>query len=303
MLFAKDSNGDRISIENADPKRVYYCPLCDGELVQKHGSQKIHHFAHKAALDDDRYSCDGWSNDMSEWHIDWQDAFPEECREVVVEKEGIRHRADVLINNVVIEFQHSPISIEEFQDRNDFYRNDGRRVIWIFDMTENYEAKRIEPSINNSDTYTWKWPSKLFSRIDLKGSSIELFFQIQEVHGENYGLEKVIWFSQDLKTFRTELGTAYSQEEFVEYVTQPVANNQGKTIQEIIDSCEYKVIGVIKLTDGTRVKIGTAQFKGGLNSNRVIMGYLGRSNSSGYFDDRREIFNADKTVWKLEWGY
>ena len=40
---------------------------------------------------------------------------------------------------VVYEFQHSPLSPEELDDRNAFYNSLGYKVIWIFDLFDQYE--------------------------------------------------------------------------------------------------------------------------------------------------------------------
>lgn len=93
---------------------------------------------------------------MSDWHFEWQSKFPIDSREVVVEKEGVVHRADVLIKNTVIEFQHSLISGEEFEARNRFYKNCGYRVIWLFDAAN--KMKRDEDS-----ELVWKRKTTLFS--------------------------------------------------------------------------------------------------------------------------------------------
>lgn len=71
---------------------------------------------------------------MSEWHRNWQNCFPKECQEVVMtNSQGETHRADVCINNFVIEFQHSTITAEEIEKRNIFYLSLGFNVIWVFD--------------------------------------------------------------------------------------------------------------------------------------------------------------------------
>ncbi len=51
---------------------------------------------------------------MSEWHKIMQNYFPKESQEVVVSYKGRKHRADVLIGDVVLEFQFSPITAAEF---------------------------------------------------------------------------------------------------------------------------------------------------------------------------------------------
>ena len=131
MYIALDENKIRVHIENADKSKQYFCPVCGEKLIIKAvDSLSIKpHFAHKKGTE----CLDTWQHDMSEWHYNWQCLFPEEFREVVVEEDGIKHRADVLINGYVIEFQHSPITAVEIEERNTFYLNCGYKVIWVFD--------------------------------------------------------------------------------------------------------------------------------------------------------------------------
>ena len=67
------------------------------------------------------------NGNKSKWHIDWQNKF--DLREVIV---GNR-RADVLVNNTVIEFQRSHISKKEVDERNNDYSNYNKNVIWVID--------------------------------------------------------------------------------------------------------------------------------------------------------------------------
>ena len=145
MLIAHDEKGNRVSIDRVRKEEKYFCPICSlGLTVKNNGKIRKPHFAHKIGSD-----CD-WG-DMSEWHISWQEKFPEENQEVIIENNGIKHRADVLIPsaNTVIEFQHSPISAEEFNARNQFYTDCGYKLVWVFDATE-----RIRPLDDDSSLET-----------------------------------------------------------------------------------------------------------------------------------------------------
>ena len=44
---AWDKNGEAIQIESAVPKRTYFCPTCNGEMVAVKGQIKAHHYRHK----------------------------------------------------------------------------------------------------------------------------------------------------------------------------------------------------------------------------------------------------------------
>jgi len=134
VFIALNANNEKVSIENADKICEYFCPVCNEKLsIKATNSLSVRpHFAHKKGTE----CLDDWKRDMSEWHYNWQCQFPEEYREVVVEKDEKKHRADVLINGYVIEFQHSPISRDEIMERNEFYTNCGYKVIWVFDAND-----------------------------------------------------------------------------------------------------------------------------------------------------------------------
>ena len=109
MQIALDIVGRRVFAHKAVKGENFYCPLCGRGLNVCQGSIKTAYFAHKA----NDLCEDSWKYDMSEWHRSMQSRFPEEQREVVVRHHGKKHRADVLYGNQIIEFQHSPISMEE----------------------------------------------------------------------------------------------------------------------------------------------------------------------------------------------
>ena len=130
MFVALDEFGNRIYATETTSKGIkYFCPICKGEVRLRVGSLNTPHFAHISRLD----CADDFISDMSEWHREWQMLFPERNREVVITYENEIHRADVLCYGTVIEFQHSPISEDEFWRRNDFYTSAGYKVVWIFE--------------------------------------------------------------------------------------------------------------------------------------------------------------------------
>lgn len=164
MFIALDSNGERISIENAIKGNKYFCPICGEPLVIK-ATESLAvktHFAHKRGS----VCYDDWSHDMSEWHLSWQRCFPEQYREVVIERDGVKHRADICIGNTVIEFQHSNITGEEIEKRNSFYISCGYNVVWVFDAADkikNWLDVSIDPMQCRADDLCWKRAKQQFS--------------------------------------------------------------------------------------------------------------------------------------------
>ena len=166
MFVAKDKEGNRVTIEEAARGCEYFCPICGGRVIVKAKESEAvsEHFAHK-----NKVECDSWQHDMSEWHRAWQNYFPEECQEVVVQSGGVKHIADVLINNdTVIEFQHSPITAEEIAERNRFYTECGHKVVWVFDAegkikNKNKSVDTIDPILCADTDLCWKRPKREFS--------------------------------------------------------------------------------------------------------------------------------------------
>lgn len=123
MLYGvKDLNsGEKV---RATPKARAYCPYCESPLIAKCGSLTIWHWAHKNLSE-----CDSWSEGEGEWHLWWKSLFPPDLCEVTIERNGKRHRADILTpNGVVIELQNSSISAETIAEREKFYD----KIIWLF---------------------------------------------------------------------------------------------------------------------------------------------------------------------------
>lgn len=179
MYYATNVAGNRVRIDNALRGETYTCPLCGAILIQKRGRINAHHFSHQT-----RKNCDEWYNDKSDWHRAWQMQFPLAFQEIPIVIGTDRHIADIATQNIVVEFQHSTISIDRFQERSVFYSCGGRTLIWVIDCQKEYQAGRIAwndtilPGINQ---YKWLQPKRYLSGvIPRKQSNIEVFLQIDE---------------------------------------------------------------------------------------------------------------------------
>ena len=210
MQFANNENGLRTYIKDAEENSAFFCPYCNAPMIQRRGQVNIPHFAHAKG----HLCSDSWTyEEMSEWHCGWQYRYPKECQEFAVENALGRHRADVLINNTVIEFQHSPISAEEFQKRNDFYTACGYRVIWLFDAREVYEENL---TMDETGIYRWKHAPKMLTGFDLYGD-VAVYFQLKDVSQEEDGIIiRLTWCDDgDLSYFKSAPPASYTEEEFV----------------------------------------------------------------------------------------
>ena len=274
MLFGLNKNNDRVYIENAinDRKQEYICPICRQPLIIKNGKINTPHFAHKSLEE-----CDTFTQDVSQWHKDWQDVFPRKNQEVILRLDitdeeylresnwydfskltyqeymsqyedfllnnkerkllHIEHRADVLACGYVIEFQHSPISSREFNERNWFYNRCGYKVIWIFDFIDKYDAEQIayfeEWSNGKDNGAKYKWNNAVKTFIDFIpqkhkphyinnkwwNGDVILFFQLYHENDEedNCIIERVLWAIEDdeqakFKRFITSYNPGTKQE-------------------------------------------------------------------------------------------
>lgn len=195
MRFALDENGARVFIDCAIREGKYFCPVCHEEVIQRRGSIYAHHFAHFPNM-----ACiDHWHyEEKSRWHVSWQDQFPKENQEIIMQFEGKTHIADVYLpeHKTVIEFQHSPLSLEEFEDRNSFYTKLGNKIVWVFDMREEFQDERIQSLKGSEEKFRYLNPKRLFSNLDIKNQEVTIFFQSEgKEECQDVVLHLVKWIS------------------------------------------------------------------------------------------------------------
>jgi hypothetical protein len=127
------------------------CPFCQSPVLPKCGNIKKWHWAHVSGQD-----CDEWSSEESEWHLNWKNEFPEDWQEVILEKEGKKHRADIKGTlGVIVEFQNSHISQEDLIKREDFYGF----TKWVLNGKVFAQNLILRPR-GSFFTFRWKWPPK-----------------------------------------------------------------------------------------------------------------------------------------------
>jgi competence CoiA-like predicted nuclease len=137
------------------------CPDCKEDIRPKCGTINIWHFAHKNF---NPLKHDVWQERETEWHRQWKKEFPKEWCEKKIEN----HRADILrpMDNIVIEFQNSPLSCAEIWEREKFYK----KMIWVLNLQKIYEKGKFEYHNNDWIPYLgyvgekmpyhkfyWKW--------------------------------------------------------------------------------------------------------------------------------------------------
>lgn len=126
MRLGLDKNGEKIRPIETGDRAV--CEMCGSNLIAHCGDIRRKHWQHESKKD-----CDSWKGEETEWHLNWKSNFPKNCQEVVIKKDGEKHRADVKTeNNLVIEFQNSSISYSDIEIREKFYG----KMIWVINAEE-----------------------------------------------------------------------------------------------------------------------------------------------------------------------
>lgn len=111
----------------ASPGERGLCPGCENQVLAKCGPMVAWHWSHAPAR-----HCDPWWENETDWHRTWKGYFPAEWQEVfhVDSETGERHIADVKTPaGMVLEFQHSPMELDELQSRESFYGD----MLWVVD--------------------------------------------------------------------------------------------------------------------------------------------------------------------------
>lgn len=181
MFVAYDKENVPTFIDHAVPGEDYFCPVCKAKMSARRGEFRQHYFAHYPG----EACTDSWDRqyEMSEWHRNWQALFPVKNQEVVVQLGDVKHRADVLIGKTVIEFQHSPMSADTFNDRNSFYHNLGYKVVWVFDFIEEFNNGQITKD-DNGDCH-WINPKVTFNKRNIQEGQVDLFFQFNDMDNQS----------------------------------------------------------------------------------------------------------------------
>lgn len=150
MLYGLNTHDIKIA---AIPGVTAICPFCKNPLISKCGHINIWHWAHKS-----NFECDSWKNRETDWHLSWKAKFPKSCTEVTIKNKYFpynSHRADVLLESgIVIEFQNSPLSVNDINERENFYQ----KMIWVINsegFDDNIIFRYSKNSLEEAVTYFW----------------------------------------------------------------------------------------------------------------------------------------------------
>ena len=315
-LRAKNKDGILTYIDDAIEGEMYYCQICNQPMMQRHCIDRIDHFAHYSPHGrKDIVPCsDHWGYDKTAWHMEWQKRFPVDSMERVLELHGKKHIADILLSGIVVEFQHSPISYDEFNERNKFYTSLGYKVIWVFDLIEEYKDGRF--ARNNYDYYyKWSYPKTLFRHILFNTIDVTIYFQLSNSDEPgNCVLERVKEIHDSGRLVKTDSKQCFSIKEFVEKVNEgnldlfekPKAPDQIDGRSSIVGLWKENYSVMIIRNKHT----SDVFFVFGSNGN-IIRDYRTKKirckyayqDSSGYYREKENYYSIpdeEKKIWSLE---
>lgn len=107
----------------------FRCPECSDPVMLKRGAIVVPHFAHYS--DTGCPMSEGESVRHLEMKIQIGRLFAGAEYEV---RFGAERRADIVIENAIVECQASAIGIDEVEARTRFYNGQGKGVLWVFDI-------------------------------------------------------------------------------------------------------------------------------------------------------------------------
>ena len=154
-----------------------YCINNNHELIAVQGSYNKWHFRHLN-------SSDCCKQKMSYWHAEWQGNFENtEVSFKQITDQNKERRADVVVNDFIIEIQHSCIEKEEVLNRNHDYALHNKKVIWIIDGNKGIDVNTHSNILDFKEH--WKYNSFIdcncyndYIYIDIKG----LIYRINPNH-------------------------------------------------------------------------------------------------------------------------
>lgn len=168
QFFYLDNKKINIKDYNNSIKKI----LCKNnhELIYVNGNKKKKYFRHKNNSDIENLG-------ISEWHKEWSNNFNIKEKMFVKINEQVKNRyADAVIDeyNLVIEFQNSPITNKEVNDRINDYKQHNYEIIWIINGNDTINITELEYSNRIYIEFTkdyWKFESFMdceYIYIDIK---------------------------------------------------------------------------------------------------------------------------------------
>ncbi len=229
MFVALDKNKNRVWRSEAEKGKEYFCPECQRPVIFRKGIKRSPHFAHKNG------SCtDLWSYDITDWNRMMKEHYDVENREIVLNFKGEIHRADVLINGCVIEFQKESITAKEYVKRNNFFKKCGYKVAWVIDASNDFISGKL--SKVKEGEYAWKGYKRYLLETDYSNVAIILYLNYFEDSNTEY-FGKVISLN---KNGRLVMETRPAIRLGKEYSLKSILLNNKEKVEDLLAGKKYK---------------------------------------------------------------
>lgn len=131
MLTAYDQSNHKIYAQHASKSESYFCPICKEQLVLKQGTSKIAHFAHQHRHNHPKHLSESIEHQRYKLQLYQQSVSAGYTPELEVYLPEIQQIPDLLVEQLAIEIQLSPISVDDLQQRTQGLQKLGYRVIWV----------------------------------------------------------------------------------------------------------------------------------------------------------------------------
>lgn len=139
MLNAYSKNKEVVTLLNLSREEIeqlkgrkYFCPVCCQPVRIKNGKIKLPHFSHY-----NQSSCSIYSEGETREHLALKEVFVKWCEKNRIGYElekylpALNQRPDLLIGNIALEIQCSPLSTQRLVERTKSYQQHGYIPIWI----------------------------------------------------------------------------------------------------------------------------------------------------------------------------
>jgi competence protein CoiA len=207
MLNAYSSNKNSVTLLamsseaiEALKKDKYFCPACKQPVYIKNGRIKLPHFAHFAES-----SCSFYTEAETQEHLALKQVFANWCEQQQLPYEvekflpALNQRPDLLIGNLAIEIQCSPLSIQRLIERTKCYQKHGYQPLWICGKKLSVTYNKLSELTKNLCYYSEKLGFYLWTA-DVEEKELILFYHLEEDWSKKLYAAKKTWkfYQKDL---------------------------------------------------------------------------------------------------------
>lgn len=179
--------------------KPYFCPACKHPVRIKNGKVKLPHFSHY-----NQSSCALHSEGETIEHLALKEVFATWCEKETIHYElekylpELNQRPDLLIGNIAVEIQCSPISVQRLVERTKSYQKHGYTPIWICGSKLFSNPQTLSELVKNLCYYSERLGFYLWSA-DWQNKELNVYFHLEEDWKKRIYSSKKTWaFYSDL---------------------------------------------------------------------------------------------------------